>query len=399
LANAADPAVRAQLEKIQQHMQEDPPGGVEEILENPYLQFGERIILRTEGEETFITKPYSMPVGRGTKVLELMAALDPFPFRQRVKGNEVPPLDPSVVELQLLEKWDQEYYTDFSKPVPAAATAVVLADILVVTASFALLESFEDFLNLFASAGVPQIELEAKIIEITESETTDIGVNTAFLFDSDNFVQSLDFDLANLSSGSEAVAVLGALQDGVQFDAVIELIQSLDNVQIDSQPKTVVRAGGVASIDSTIEIPFYEIKNVTTAGNTGTVVYKKVGTQLFVSPRVIGTKTLALEVKLIGSQQTGNTLVAVIDGEALFAPQIAYRTAETVVYLEPGQTLVIGGLSQSRDREIVSKVPFLGDIPWLGHLFRSTFQQKEKQTVLFAISPRIIQSSDFETEF
>ena len=64
-----------------------------------------------------------------------------------------------------------------------------------------------------------------------------------------------------------------------------------------------------------------------------------------------------------------------------------------------GQTLVIGGLSQTREREIVTKVPFLGDIPWLGNLFRSTFQQKLKETVLFAISPRIIQSSDFETEF
>ena len=397
LANPDDPRVRAQLEKIQTGETEDEPS--EEIVQSPYLRFGERIILRSEGGETFITKPYSMPPGRGVKVLELMSALDPFPFRQRPEGNETPSLERDTLEYQLLEKWDEEFYTDFNRPVPANATPVVLSDILVVTASYELLESFEEFLNLFASAGVPQVELEAKIIEITESETTDIGINSSFIFDPDNFVQELDFNLPNLSSGSEAMAVLGALQDGVQFNAIIELIQNLDNVQIDSQPKTVVRAGGVASIDSTVEIPFFELKNVTTTGNTGTVVYKKVGTQLYISPRVIGTKTLALEVRLIGSQQTGNVLVAIVDGEALFAPQIAYRTAETVVYLEPGQTLVIGGLSQTRDREIVTKVPFLGDIPWLGNLFRSTFQQRLKETVLFAISPRIIQSSDFETEF
>ena len=393
LANPDDPRVRAQLAKIQ------AGESGEEVAESPYLRFGERIILRSEGNETFITKPYSMPPGRGVKVLELMAALDPFPFRQRPEGDEIPLLEPDTLEYQLLEKWDEEFYTDFNRPVPANATPVVLSDILVVTASYDLLESFEEFLNLFASAGVPQVELEAKIIEITESETTDIGVNSSFIFDPGNFVKELDFSLPNLSSGSEAMAVLGALQDGVQFNAIIELIQSLDNVQIDSQPKTVVRAGGVASIDSTVEIPFFELKNVTTTGNTGTVVYKKVGTQLFISPRVIGTKTLALEVRLIGSQQAGDVLVAIVDGEALFAPRIAYRTAETVVYLEPGQTLVIGGLSQTREREIVTKVPFLGDMPWLGNLSRSTFQQKLKETVLFAISPRIIQSSDFETEF
>jgi type II secretory pathway component GspD/PulD (secretin) len=60
---------------------------------------------------------------------------------------------------------------------------------------------------------------------------------------------------------------------------------------------------------------------------------------------------------------------------------------------------VIGGLTSQRDRDLVNKVPILGDIPLLGLLFRSTFTRKENQHVLFAISPRILQHSDFETEF
>jgi type II secretory pathway component GspD/PulD (secretin) len=397
LADPLDPQVKKKLDEFRQHSASQPQE--DSLVESPYLRFGERIILRSQGDETYITKPYSMPAGRGEKVLELMAALDPFPFRQRrAAGAEVPPLQSDIVEYELLAGWDEEFYNNFQEPVPTEAKSVVLSDILVITATYSRLENFEDFLDLFASAGIPQIELEAKIIEITESETLDVGLDSSFIFGTGNFVKELDFNLPNLTSGSEAIAVLGALQDGVTFNAVLQLIQNFDNVQIDSQPKTVVRAGGVASIDSTVDIPFYELRTITPTGNTGTVVYKKVGTQLFISPRVIGTKTLALEVHLIGSQQTGSTLVAIVEGEALMAPQIAYRTAKTVVYLEPGQTLVIGGLSQNREREIVSKVPILGDIPLLGYLFRSTFKQREKQTVLFAISPRIIQSADFETD-
>ena len=75
-------------------------------------------------------------------------------------------------------------------------------------------------------------------------------------------------------------------------------------------------------------------------------------------------------------------------------PVIAYRTARTVVYLEPGQTLLIGGLTQETSQENVRKVPILGDLPILGFFFRSTFTEKRREHVIFAISPRIIQRGD-----
>jgi general secretion pathway protein D len=56
-------------------------------------------------------------------------------------------------------------------------------------------------------------------------------------------------------------------------------------------------------------------------------------------------------------------------------------------------------LTTQRERELINKVPILGDIPLLGWLFKSKFTRTEKQHVLFAISPRILQHSDFETEF
>jgi type II secretory pathway component GspD/PulD (secretin) len=201
-----------------------------------------------------------------------------------------------------------------------------------------------------------------------------------------------------------ALLDLGAVQNTPIFNATLEAVRSWDNVQIDSRPKTVVRAGGVAYLESTTEIPYFEIKSLDTAGNFSTnTVYKRVGVQLYISPRVMGTKTLALDVHLVGSQQVGTQATfSVGDGnntQSIEVPVIAYRTAKTVVYIEPGQTLVIGGLTTQREREFINKIPILGDLPLLGLLFRSRVTRSDKQHVLFAISPRILQHSDFEAEF
>lgn len=378
--------------------------------QSPYIRFGERIIVRSGiGGLAFITKPYTMPPNKASKLVELMKALEPFPFRERPALDPAtgapPPLDPGVLEFQLLPNWDEESYSNLKAPAdgspPEPGKSAVLSDVFVVTASYELLERFEEFLDLFAAGGVPQIELEAKIIEVVESDQLDIGGNASFLFGDSNFVKSFGFDLPNVASGTEAILSLGAVQSSVAFDAVLEAVRTWDNVQIDSRPKTVVRAGGVAYIESTTDIPYFEIKSLNTSGDFSTsTVYKKVGVQLYISPRIIGTKMLALDVNLIGSQQVGSLATfSISNGPVIEVPVIAYRTAKTLVYLEPGQTLVIGGLTTTRERELVSKVPILGDIPLLGLLFRSTFTRTEKQHVLFAISPRILQYSDFESEF
>lgn len=384
------------------------------VQQDPYIHFGERIIVRAGvGGTPFITKPYTMPINKARKLIELMRALEPFPFRERPAldpaTSQVHPLDPGILEFQVLEGWDTEFYTEFytdpdkahGGKAPATPQVATLSDVLVVTASYSLLEQFEEFLDLFAAGGVPQIELEAKIIEVVETDQLDYGVNASLDFGSANFVKGLDFNLPNLAGTTEAILSLGAVQSSVAFDAVIQAIRTWDNVQIESRPKTVVRAGGVAYIESTTEIPFSEIKTITTSSDfTATTVYKKVGVQLYISPRIIGTKMLALDVNLVGSQQVGSqTTFTSASGQVIEVPVIAYRTARTVVYLEPGQTLLIGGLTSQRDRELESRVPILGDIPLLGLLFRSRFTRAEKQHVLFAISPRILQNSDFVTEF
>jgi len=397
-----DPYSLADPDEVELPAPQDPV----EVPENPYLRFGERIqVNRLEDGTQIITKPFNMPVGKANRMVELMTVLQPFPFRVRAVaevGADAAPADPNVVEVVVIEKWDFENYGNLVAYPPTAAAAVEIGDLFIVTATSARLAQVEDFINLFA-AGIPQIEIEAKIIEITEADTIDIGVRPVdgdtptFQSGTANFIKSLTIDLPN-SVATDALLTIGGIHDGVSFNMLIEAVKTWQNVSIESKPKTVVRAGGVARIESTTSIPYYKITGINTNGNfTASVEYKDVGVKLYISPRVLGPKSLALDVHLEGSQVIANQPAFIDDqGNAFTIPVIAARTAKTVVYLEPGQTLVIGGLTQESTTDVVNKVPVLGDIPLIGLLFRSTFKQVRKEHVLFAISPRIVQHAEFQ---
>ena len=76
----------------------------------------------------------------------------------------------------------------------------------------------------------------------------------------------------------------------------------------------------------------------------------------------------------------------------VFAPNINKRSANTVVVTPDGQTVVIGGLIANQNSSSDSKVPFLGDIPLLGQLFRSSSKNNAKQELLIFLTPHIVQA-------
>ncbi|MEM7310200.1 MAG: hypothetical protein AAF682_26230 [Planctomycetota bacterium] len=379
----------------------------DDFREDPYLRFGERIRVEERDGVELITKPYPLPIGKAQAMISLIEVLKPFDYRVDIidqsfrEAYQVPTAGQAA--LLVLEKWDTENFTDPSKGPAAMAEPkpIALSDLLVATARYEDLEQVEDFINLFA-AGVRQIEIEAKIVEVVETDLTDIGVDMGLInFPEGVFVDSLGFSLPNATSSNEALLTLGAIQDGTSFNAVLEALESFGNVSIDQKPKVAVREGASASITSTEEIPFYVVSNFknTDSSVSANLTFKPVGTELHVTPRVVGTNTLALDVQIIASQVVGTVVTFVgDDGDPIESPQIAVRTAKTVVYLKPGEALIIGGLTSERSTSQVSRVPILGQIPILGLLFQSKRDTTETSYSMFVISPRIIQSNEFNAQ-
>ncbi len=392
-------AMKAPTEPLSAPAAVAPPPFVEPPL-NPYLQFGARIKVYPDGT---ITKPFPLRVGTGTRLQKLLVDYGNFPLWTPEMGAG--PSSPTTVKLDLLEKWDVELYQDLRNAAVAAGAEQPLADWLVVTAGADLLQEVEDFINLFA-AGVPQIEIEAKIVEISLTDVLDIGIRAPdgvpmFQFPSKTFVKSFDSSMPNVADGIEGLLTLGGVQDAVTFNAVIEALAVNDNVSIISRPKIAVREGGRADITNTTKIPFLNVGGINNAGGyNATVAFQEVGVKMFVVPRVVGTQTVALNIDVEQSQQTGNeTVLVAADNSQVQVPVLSTRSARTVVYLQPGQAVILGGLITERTVETERKVPFLGDIPVIRHLFRSQFSRKEQTNVLFFIRPRILQGSDLNRQF
>ena len=100
------------------------------------------------------------------------------------------------------------------------------------------------------------------------------------------------------------------------------------------------------------------------------------------------------------SQQVGNEVGFITNtGETITTPTLGIRKANTLVYLKPGQAVILGGLITERIVEDEKKVPLLGDIPVMGVLFRSKYERKELVSVLFFIRPRVLEGVDLHRDF
>lgn len=375
-----------------------PAGG------NPYLEFGSRI--KVYPDLGLIMKPYPVRPGMGKKLLELITDYADIHLYDPATG----PQGPATVRVDLREDFDTEVLSPAIRvPAPADGKEVKLADWLIVTASPANLREVEYFIDIFA-AGPPQIEIEAKIVEWVTRDSFDWGITN--LLDStgkalpmvdlpDNAAfDALSWSLPNRSGNNQFLAGFSAIHDGATYSALLETLATFENVSIISRPKVAVREGWRANIQAIQKIPFLNISSISGSGTqNASIAFQEVGVKLFVTPRLVGTNTVSLEIDIEASQQTGNQTTSVVGGDPISTPVLATRTANTVVYLKPRQAVIIGGLITERSVEEERKIPLLGDIPVLGWLFKSTYTATEKAQVLFFIRPRVLEGTDFTREY
>jgi general secretion pathway protein D len=168
------------------------------------------------------------------------------------------------------------------------------------------------------------------------------------------------------------------------WTALITAVSSDSNSNILSSPSITVMDNGEASFIVGEEVP---VITGSTAGSNNdnpfqTVDRKEVGIKLKVVPQINEGDSVQLNIE----QEVSNVLGA----NGAVDVRFAKRQLNTSVMIQDGQMLVLGGLVDERALESESKVPLLGDIPVLGHLFKSTSTQTEKRNLMVFIKPTII---------
>ncbi len=217
-----------------------------------------------------------------------------------------------------------------------------------------------------------------------------------------SLVTSLGNGGLNLNTASGMMPEIGFLNaDGLH--AVLSFLNSSSDAQVVSTPRVVTLDNQMASIEVTRGYPVFNVSS-SSANNSGgsSVTYSNVGTKLEVTPRISANDSIWLKVIPEVSSFFGNFSQTTGGGaggasQVLTAPVFDRRTLTTQVLIPNANTLVMGGLVKDNPRSDSTKVPLLGDIPFLGHAFRSESKSVDKENLLIFITPTIVKETDFQT--
>ncbi|MYM63576.1 type IV pilus secretin PilQ [Pseudomaricurvus sp. HS19] len=193
--------------------------------------------------------------------------------------------------------------------------------------------------------------------------TTDIGENLA-----------VDLGVAS-PTGSFA---MGYLNDNILLNWEISALEDAGHAEIMSQPKVITGDKQMAHIQSGTQIPYQE---ASASGATSTS-FKEAVLKLEVTPQITPDDHIIMDLK-VNQDSVGDLAPNGV-------PTIDVTELETQVLVANGQTVVLGGIFQTEQIEGETKVPVLGDIPYLGRLFRKDVKSESKRELLIFITPKIL---------
>ncbi len=278
-------------------------------------------------------------------------------------------------------------------------------------------DRLEEFRRIIAQLDIPvrQVLIEARIVTATANFSEEIGIawgGGGYLENGSNAVrfggtvetltevQTIRNDrLSGQTQSDAAITFPGAYlvdlgvagSDATSFaigltkrdwllDLELSALASDGHAEIVSRPKVITADKSTALIESGVEIPYQE---ATSSGATS-VSFKDAVLALEVTPQITPDDRIimALNVKQ-------DTVGVVFEG----VPSINTNEVETEVLVDNGQTVVLGGIFTTDKNVSVTKTPFLGDLPYIGQLFKRTLERDDKQELLIFITPRIIADS------
>jgi type IV pilus assembly protein PilQ len=177
---------------------------------------------------------------------------------------------------------------------------------------------------------------------------------------------------------------LAILERDYLVDLELTAMEAEGRGEIVSTPRVITANQKEARIEQGVEIPYQQ----SASSGATTVQFKKAVLSLEVTPQITPDNNIIMDLR-VHKDNVGDVIST--GGLGGTVPSIDTRAVETQVLVEDGQTVVLGGIYETERRETISKVPFLGDIPAIGVLFRSKQVQNDKSELLIFVTPRILE--------
>jgi type IV pilus assembly protein PilQ len=180
-------------------------------------------------------------------------------------------------------------------------------------------------------------------------------------------------------AGSFALGILG---NNFIVDLELNAAQAETQANIISSPRVVTANQKEATIEQGVEIPYQQ----SASSGATTIQFKKAVLSLKVTPQITPDNRIIMDLDV----RDDSVGTVVVSSGGVNVPSINTREIATQVLVNDGQTVVLGGILETTQREDDTKVPYLGDIPILGHLFKNTNHQDNKDELMIFITPKIV---------
>ncbi len=229
---------------------------------------------------------------------------------------------------------------------------------------------------------IRQVMIEARIVSLSSDLIENLGVKWTGLTGggadgdtSDREGVYTDFNLNN--GGSSGITIGFANGSGDILNLELSALLSDEGGEVISQPKVITADKKTATIKSGEAVPYQE---KTSSGATSTA-FKDAVLSLEVTPQITPDGRVIMDIKINNDRR---------QGEANGIPIIVTNEIVTQALVDDGETVVVGGVFTQNKTKTATKVPVLGDIPYLGGLFRSSNEKNNKDELLVFITPRVI---------
>ncbi|MDP8265236.1 MAG: secretin N-terminal domain-containing protein [Candidatus Aceula lacicola] len=234
-----------------------------------------------------------------------------------------------------------------------------------------------------------EVLIEAKILQITLSDQYKMGIDwQAIVSDFHTLDFASNFDVLSSTDKSGKLSIGTIASD--DYSVLIEALETVGETNILSNPRIAVINNEEAKILVGSSEPYVTSETTTTASGPVTtaesVNFIEVGVKLFVTPTIHGDGYITMKIKPEVSSLTGYVTTSTNNK----IPTVDTSEAETTVTAKDGVTIIIGGLIKEQDIRTVNKVPILGDIPFLGSIFRNEDKSVTKTEIVIFLTPRII---------
>jgi len=262
------------------------------------------------------------------------------------------------------------------------------------------MQEVESFIQNVQGALHRQVEIEARIVEVSLGDDKNLGIDWTRIASSSLLNLNTSVQTALTTAATGTLPVITATLDGQnnnatnQVSTVINALSEQGNVRMLSQPRLLILNNQSAMIKVGTDQPFFSQTTTPGTGGSAATVTEDVrvvtiGLVLAVTTQISGDGWIMLDASPIITRLVGTATSPL----GSTAPILDIKQASTLVRVRNGETVVIGGLIQDETSENERKVPLLGDIPGLGALFTSSYKHKQRTELVIFLTPKIKQDT------